>query len=127
MRSYLKLVHNKPFPANLPSDQLEIQRKLKNQNLAIFGFMGVAPLMLICLRGTALGFKDMASIGITPNNTNNSLVTNNLNNSSLFFNYFAYFLCSLAIFYQILIIILLRKFINKNIAIFSVLPDFIIN
>jgi len=70
MKGYMNTVHNRPFPTGLSSEQLVIQRKLRNRNLAIFSFLG-APLILICLRKTSLGLKDLTSIEV--NSINNNL------------------------------------------------------
>ena len=83
MRSYMKFVYNRDLPVNISNTQQKLQHKIRNRNLAIFSFLG-APLILICLRKTALGLKDMSSIEILPNNSNNDLSTNNLNKSGIF-------------------------------------------
>ena len=58
MRGYMNNVYYRPFPHNLSDTQLKLQHKIKNRNLAapaIFSFLG-APLILICLRKTAICF-----------------------------------------------------------------------
>lgn len=79
----MKKVHNRSFPDNLSQAQLKVQHKIRNRNLAIFSFLG-APLILICLRRTAIALKDVSSIEILPNNSNNNLSTNILNKSGIF-------------------------------------------
>jgi hypothetical protein len=83
MKGYMNNVYNRPLPNNLSQVQLKLQHKIRNRNLAVFSFLG-APLILICLRKTSIGLKDMTSIEILPNNSNNNLSTNIINKSGIF-------------------------------------------
>lgn len=83
MRGYMKTVYNSNFPTNISEEHLKLHQKIRNRNLAIFSFIG-APLILICLRKTAITFKDMSSIEISTNNSNNNISTNILNKSGIF-------------------------------------------
>ncbi len=170
MKGYMSTVHNRAFPTNISPKELQALIKIRNRNLGLFSIFG-APLILICLRKTSLGLKDMTSIEINPTENQisstisqqssgiflmiskfiekipnwlkwilriiiTSIVLLNLfgfNNSIEFLNniyyikLYAYISCSLIIIYHSLNIYLLHKFINNNIKISKVLPDFIIN
>jgi len=65
MKGYMSTVHNRAFPTNISPKELQALIKIRNRNLGLFSIFG-APLILICLRKTSLGLKDMTSIEINP-------------------------------------------------------------
>lgn len=78
MKGYMNTVYSRGFPESLNPQELKAAIKLRNRNLGLFSIFG-APLILICLRKTSIGLKDMSSIEINP--IESKLATPNVNNN----------------------------------------------
>ena len=82
LRSYMKYVHNRPYPNHMSSFEKEMERKIRDKKLYTFLVLG-APLFFIGLRCSGPLFKDMITISWTPGNTDNNM--NTINNNNIFF------------------------------------------
>lgn len=69
LRTYMKLIYNRPYPTNIPSTELAAHKLLRNHNLAVFSLIGV-PAIIMILRKSSLGLKDMVSIDISSGSSN---------------------------------------------------------
>lgn len=85
MKGYMTTVYNRPFPDKITPQALKAAQKIRNRNLGLFSVFG-APFILICLRKTSVGLKDMTSIEINPidSKLETPNVNNNLQSSSIF-------------------------------------------
>nr|YP_003495103.1 hypothetical protein TrcifM_p12 [Trametes cingulata]ADD21057.1 hypothetical protein [Trametes cingulata] len=81
VRSYMKLIYNRPIPKGLNEKELNTLKKSKNIQLALFSLIG-APLGLVLVKMAAPSFKDMLTFNFSFNSQ--SEVENNVRNNSLF-------------------------------------------
>ena len=86
LRSYMKYVHNRPYPVELTNQMLLRQKANRNRQLAIFTIIG-APLMLTVLNYSALSMKDLIKIefpltnlvNLNTSDNNNPNIKNSIN------------------------------------------------
>lgn len=85
VKTYINRVHNRPFAIGLSRSELNLQRKTRRTQLAIFCVLG-APLVVSLLRVSAVSFKDMFDLTI---GGNSQAANNNSNtvNSIIFLSY----------------------------------------
>lgn len=87
LRTYIKLVHNRPLQPNLSDTARNLQLAKKNRNLMLFIFVG-APLVIFSLKKSAVQLKDLGSVNVSIESSTESQINNssniNNNNSSLF-------------------------------------------
>jgi hypothetical protein len=88
LRSFMKHIHNRPMLPNLNPTQLADARLLRNKQLALFTLFG-APLTLLFLKFSAIGFKDVLTFSYSGGSgaqieNNNSNMINTTTNSSFF-------------------------------------------
>lgn len=90
LKSYIKIVHNRPYPVNITHYQKLIEDASRKRQLALFSILG-APIVIGAFKLGSIAFKDVFSINLPlANSTDSDLLTENnktkiLNSSSSFF------------------------------------------
>lgn len=81
LKSYMKYVHNRPFPSHYNPIQIESERLIRRRQLGIFTILG-APLALLVIKNSGPFIKDVINIdliGGSPDNNkniNNNMISN---------------------------------------------------
>ena len=85
LRTYIKLIHNRPLQPNLSDSARKLALVQKNRNLMLFVILG-APFVIFTLKNTAVKLKDLGSINVSLESSNQSEINNSssINNSTLF-------------------------------------------
>lgn len=73
LKSYMKHIHNRPYPKNISAVEREIQVSSRNRQLALFAVLG-APMAIIFLRSVAISLKDMVSINYSLDNSTDKVI-----------------------------------------------------
>lgn len=91
MMTYMNHVYNSRYPAHLDSVSLKAHKLLRNHNFAVFSFIG-APMIMMLLKKTSLGLKDVATITSSSETLNPSGLTDDVNlNKTGFFLFLSNF------------------------------------
>jgi hypothetical protein len=82
LKTYLKIIHNRPYPINItPTEKLGFASR-RNKQLAAFVVLG-APFVMCFLKLSSIPFKDVFSINLPlANYTDSNLLTENKNTNS---------------------------------------------
>jgi len=126
LKSYIKIVHNRPYPVNITHYQKLIEDASRKRQLALFSILG-APIVIGAFKLGSIAFKDVFSINLPlSNSTDSDLLTENNNNNSEVLNSSSslFLLCNKIIkiiphwlklsFRLILLIILVLKLLGVN-------------
>src|ERR1700727_1763723 len=82
LKSYIKIVHNRPYPVNITHYQKLIEDASRKRQLALFSILG-APIVIGAFKLGSIAFKDVFSINLPlANSTDSDLLTENNNNNS---------------------------------------------
>jgi len=83
IRNYVKHVHNRPFRPLISDVERNLQILQRRRLLTYFGFIA-APAIILGLQVFSASHKDMLTIDVASNNSNND-TDNNLKTSGTFF------------------------------------------
>ena len=85
LKAYMRYIHNREYPKNISPAVLDLHKKARLRNLAIFSIIG-APLGLALLKTTAIPLREMFSITSPPLSFNKPLLddSSNTQNNGLF-------------------------------------------